>query len=1449
MTALIGAVTGAPVDASAAAGIAAAAVVDPALIAALNNGESPAVLVQYRGKANLSAAFGINDSNARATYVYEALRNNADQAQSQSRTMLASQYHLDASAHDYTVLWINNSIAIQNMTPALLSSLQSDPNVASIREQRVIPLQKDDPLDAPWTPMDATASLTHIHVPEVWAEGYRGAGLVVANIDTGVRYTHHALVNQYRGNAGGGTFNHNFNWYDPYNHTATPRNSDPHGSHTMGTMIGDDGGTNQIGVAPEGKWIACIGFGFQGSGATDAGLLECGQWTIAPYPTNGTGTPDPTQHADVVNNSWGDCGRSYDTWYEDVIDGWIAAGIAPIFSNGNAPNCGYPNNPPLNTVGNPGRSGKVFGVGALSNATGVYANFSNKGPTDNDNPGLPTYPDPRGFPDLKPNVSAPGTNVFSASSAGDDSYFLDSGTSMAAPHTAGLVALMWSAAPCIKGDWGTTGTIVMSTATAIPVATGSPSDGPGNVPNQATGWGEINALAAVDAAVAHCGSGGTPVASVDPTSLSFSVDAGDTTTDTLTIGNTGTGTLNWTVTDSTSACTSPSDASWLSEAPTSGAVDGGDSADTTITLDASSLTAGAYSAHLCVASNDTQHALIDIPVSVVVTTGGTDPTASVAPTSLSFSLAAGASASNPLTIANVGGGSLTWTASDSEDCATPADVTWLSESPTSGSVAGGSSQNTSVTANASGLSAGSYSANVCFATNDAANPVVSVPVSLNVTGGGGDNGIILSGPLNHSIADNLFGTTLNVVTSAFDDTGPTDGDWDFNFYDISGFSFYTIETYDTQYVVDGSGNVVVMHVGDVVGPASTFSTNTGTGNVPSAPEWSAGTDGYAGVRFDCDGRLANPVPGNVCYGFIHITTTAGTGFPAFIADTGFDGDGNAITITGGAPGNDPAATVTPTSLDFTVASNATATQTLSIANAAGSDPLTYSIEARGTKQPKLIPHTALSKATKGQRRHLDQGKLIQQDALRHRVAPHLTRTPSQHHDTAPWAPVGPDGSTVFSVDDGSYENTIGLNNGNGGGNESFGAIWVNRFTATGALTIDSISIEWPSGTGIVPGMQPNLVVYYDASSSGDLTQVTRLGTDQLVTIAGTDAFETYTTSFSVPGAGDVYIGFVDAWALVDGGFEGIVSPAALDDSSSPGAAYVSGQSAADILTDLNDLANNDLTDSAANFGFPGNWLVRATGSGGSGGPCTGPIVSWLSATPASGSVAGGTSANVQVRADPAAGGLAAGDYSGELCITTNDPTQTLIAIPVSLTVTAVTPAACSGADEIFCNGFDPESAGTIVSGTINQAVADNADGSSFDFATGDYHPYDASIATDDINLYALDPGGLYVYWYGDQVPPEADGLTGGVLDDGGLDFAVLHAGDTVGPSSAVSAGSIPLTNWQGGADGYVGVVFWNEVTSQINYGYLHLTTQSPDGFPAEALDWAYDSSGAAITIP
>src|SRR5690606_38085942 len=122
-----------------------------------------------------------------------------------------------------------------------------------------------------------------------------------------------------------------------------PRNTDPHGTHTMGTMVGDDGAANQVGVAPDANWIACIGFGLPGAGGSDAGLIACNQFIVAPTDLAGN-NPDPGRAPHVSNNSWGGtiCDGAYDTWYEDVVDGLIAAGIVPVWSMGNASNCSLP---------------------------------------------------------------------------------------------------------------------------------------------------------------------------------------------------------------------------------------------------------------------------------------------------------------------------------------------------------------------------------------------------------------------------------------------------------------------------------------------------------------------------------------------------------------------------------------------------------------------------------------------------------------------------------------------------------------------------------------------------------------------------------------------------------------------------------------------------------------------------------------------------------------------------------------------------------------------------------------------------------------------------------------------------------------------------------------------------------------------------------------------------
>ena len=237
-----------------------AAAVEPAVTAALNSGENPAVIIKFRGEADLSPAFSISDRTARATFVYDALTRVASDSQVTALKVLQRQHGLTEANRGYTVLWVDNSIAVPHLTQDVLDDVLASGNVESVREQRLIPLPLEpQEADAGPSPNAIESSLAHINVDDVWALGYEGDGIVIANIDAGVRHTHQSLVNQYRGNLGGGSFNHNYNWYDPYNHSATPRWTHDHGTHTMGTMVGDDGAANQIGVAPNAKWMACIG--------------------------------------------------------------------------------------------------------------------------------------------------------------------------------------------------------------------------------------------------------------------------------------------------------------------------------------------------------------------------------------------------------------------------------------------------------------------------------------------------------------------------------------------------------------------------------------------------------------------------------------------------------------------------------------------------------------------------------------------------------------------------------------------------------------------------------------------------------------------------------------------------------------------------------------------------------------------------------------------------------------------------------------------------------------------------------------------------------------------------------------------------------------------------------------------------------------------------------------
>jgi subtilisin family serine protease len=438
--------------------------VDGAVLADLAAGGTAEFIVYLDERADLTTASTIADRTGRLQFVYDQLTATAERSQAGLRAML------EARGVDFTPFWISNAILV-NGDRALLDRIAAFPEVSHIGPNATVDLV--EPVE--FAPADDTIQavewgVANINADDVWADfGVTGEGIVVANIDTGVQYNHPALVNQYRGNLGGGSFDHNYNWWDPAGicSPGVPCDNHGHGTHTMGTMVGDDGGSNQVGVAPGAQWMAAKGCEF--SSCSSSSLLSSGQFMVAPTDTNGN-NPDPSKAPHIVNNSWG--GGRGDTWYADTVNAWVAAGIFPMFSAGNSgPACG--------TANSPGDYPQSYAVGAYDINNNI-ANFSSRGPSAVDG-------------GTKPNVSAPGVSV--RSSVPTNGYGTASGTSMASPHASGVVALVWSANSGFIGDiTGTRGVLDGTARDESDLQCGGTA---GN--NNVWGQGRIDAHAAVTA--------------------------------------------------------------------------------------------------------------------------------------------------------------------------------------------------------------------------------------------------------------------------------------------------------------------------------------------------------------------------------------------------------------------------------------------------------------------------------------------------------------------------------------------------------------------------------------------------------------------------------------------------------------------------------------------------------------------------------------------------------------------------------------------------------------------------------------------------------------------------------------------------------------------------------------------------------------------------------------
>ncbi|MBW2275730.1 MAG: S8 family serine peptidase, partial [Deltaproteobacteria bacterium] len=312
--------------------------------------------------------------SGRGSAVVERLRDLATRSQS------GLLERLETAGAEHRSYWAANMIWVRG-DATLMEQLALDPAVDRVLANPRI--RFSPPRDLPSSEAAAAGiepNLELVGAPEVWELGIRGEGAVIAGADTGYEWQHPALLAQYRG-WDGASADHSYSWHDAIHSaggscgadSSVPCDDDGHGTHTMGIMLGDDGGTNQIGMAPGARWIGCRNMD-EGVG-TPATYTECFEWFMAPTDASGQ-NPDPAMAPHVVNNSW------YCPDWEGCIDPAIletvvgntrAAGILVVVAGTNAgPGCGTIVDPPAIYDGS-------FTVAATNNADAI-ASFSSRGP-------------------------------------------------------------------------------------------------------------------------------------------------------------------------------------------------------------------------------------------------------------------------------------------------------------------------------------------------------------------------------------------------------------------------------------------------------------------------------------------------------------------------------------------------------------------------------------------------------------------------------------------------------------------------------------------------------------------------------------------------------------------------------------------------------------------------------------------------------------------------------------------------------------------------------------------------------------------------------------------------------------------------------------------------------------------------------------------------------------
>lgn len=446
-------------------------------------------IVYMRDRADFSQGVPFQKKSDKANFVYRTLVQKAEKSQKEIID------YLKANNIFFQSFYVTNAILIRSDIQTFLWISKREEAEWIFYNQPIKLLQYEAEKETALPrEVEPEWGLKMIQADSVWKMGIRGKNVVIGGQDTGFSWEVSPLKNKYRGYVDSTTAEHRYNWYDAIHesnpnypdsllnpcgfNSLVPCDDNNHGTHTMGTMVGEDE-ENKIGVAPEAQWIACRNMD-RGWGKPST-YLECFEWFLAPFDENKQ-NPDPSKAPHVINNSWycseeEGCNLSNFYLMRDAVKNLKASGVVVVVSAGNSgSNCSTVTGPPAIFA-------ESFSVGA-TNQSDTIAGFSSRGLVTIDSSFV-----------MKPNVSAPGARVRSVLRNGEFANF--SGTSMAGPHVAGLVALIISANPFLEGQVELIEEIIMSTADPKTTDQDCNDVSGMSVPNPVYGFGRINALAAV----------------------------------------------------------------------------------------------------------------------------------------------------------------------------------------------------------------------------------------------------------------------------------------------------------------------------------------------------------------------------------------------------------------------------------------------------------------------------------------------------------------------------------------------------------------------------------------------------------------------------------------------------------------------------------------------------------------------------------------------------------------------------------------------------------------------------------------------------------------------------------------------------------------------------------------------------------------------------------------